>query len=434
MQKGNRGMKKAVTIMLSVACVINLLACSVKPETEETVKREQLAGTLEMEKARERAEDKENAPKKKKIFKPVNEAVLAESAYNPNADFIKEYSYLFTNGSFDENLIWTTDDAEYSDLVETLKAYCEKSAMGSMILATDEEIIFAGGFQALEADGETVVNPCTTYEVGAITQQFMAAAILQQIQEGKLKKTDTIDKFFPEYTHGSKITVEHLLLMESGIPDFLNESMKFFTGRTAEEYDAFMTGKMTDEEMLGYLYKAQLNFEPGKKADYSNTNYYLLALILEQVTGESYEEYLRTHLFEPYKLQHTTCVEIGNLTSMPSGNGEYMGIAGACRGAGDMHSNVCDILLWNRALLTGKVLDEAQLKDIKEMPNGYACGFEDMGGGAIGSIGGTLSYGYLNLVYQNPDGNVYFVMMIPKANGWGLIRDMMEFMEEYFAN
>ncbi len=427
-------MKKWIAIILSIVCALNLLACSAKAETAEVTEKAKLAGTVEMEKAKERAENKENAPKKKKIFRLESENVLSESADNPNADFIKEYSYLFANGSFDENLVWTTDDAEYSDLVEALSAYCEKSAIGSMMLATDEEIIFAGGFQALEADGETTVNPCTTYEIGSITQQFMAAAILQQIQEGNLKKTDTIDKFFPEYTHGSKITIEHLLFMESGIPDFLNESMKFFTGRTAEEYDAFMNGQMTDEQMLGYLYKAQLNFEPGKKASYSNTNYYLLALILEQVTGESYEEYLRKHLFEPYKLQHTTCVEIGNLTSVPSGNGEYMGIAGACRGAGDMHSNVCDILLWNRALLTGKVLDEAQLKDITEMQNGYACGFEDMGEGAIGSIGGTLSYGYLNLVYQSQDGNVYFIMMIPKANAWGIIRDMMETMEEYFAN
>ena len=63
-------------------------------------------------------------------------------------------------------------------------------------------MLFAGGFNAKEIDEETRINPFTTYEIGALTQSFTAAAIIQQMQEGNLKGSDTLDKFFPEYKDG----------------------------------------------------------------------------------------------------------------------------------------------------------------------------------------------------------------------------------------
>lgn len=114
---------------------------------------------------------------------------------------------------------------------------------------------------------------------------------MQLVQEGKLQTSDTIDKFFPEFSHGSKITIDNLLHMDSGIPDFQNESLKFFKGRTAEEKEAFMNGQMSDETMLKYLYKTEL-------------------------------------IFEVCSMKNTTCTETGNITSEPQGNAEYMPVAG----------------------------------------------------------------------------------------------------------
>ncbi len=279
-------MKKFLLIILSIICIVILPACS---KTTKTVNEVGNVSFIDLAARNQRTEEKSQ---KKKSIRLEGEKVKSQSDVNIDEHVSEEYRDLFAGGSFDADLIWTSDNPEYSELTDGLQEYCEKLP-GSFMLATDEEIIFAGGFNAMEIDEKTKVNSFTTYEIGSLTQQFMGAAIMQQVQKGNLKISDTIDKFFPDYVHGEQITVDHLLHMSSGIPDFLNESNKFFKGRTAEQYDAFMNGRMTDEEMLGFLYHAPLNFEPGKKAGYSNTDYYLLALILEQVTGETYEAYMQ---------------------------------------------------------------------------------------------------------------------------------------------
>lgn len=348
-----------------------------------------------------------------------------------NENVPDEYKSIFKKGSFDENQIWTGSNKEYAELIEELKKCCEESAIGSVMVATDKEIIFSGGWNALEVDGETVVNPFTTYEIGSVTKQFVAAAILQQVQKGKLSTSDTLDKFFPEYPHASQITIDHLLHMDSGIPDYINESFKFFVGRTPEELEDFMTGEMTDEKILEYLYKTELNFEPGKRYRYSCTNYYLLALILEQITGETYEEYMKKNIFDVCKMENSTCTETGNITSVPQGNGAYLAMGRTCRGSGDIHSNVCDILLWNRALMSGKIIDKTQLQYMTELRNGYSCGWFEIGNGAIGHDGATEGYVAVNIVYQHKGQNLYFIMMVPDAGKVSLLGKVSKVVEKH---
>lgn len=344
-----------------------------------------------------------------------------------------QYSGLFQTGDFDENLVWTAYNDEYAELIEEMRAFCEENATGSVMLATDEEVLFAGGFNAKEIDEETTVNPFTTYEIGSLTQPFMAAAILQQIQDGNLSASDTLDKFFPDYPHGAEISVDNLLHMDSGIPDYINDSMKFFKGRTAEGYEAFMNGQMPDEEILEFLYKAELSFEPGKKSDSSNTNYYLLALILEQITGMPYEDYMQTYLFDMCGLESTTCTETGNLTSVPQGNGSYMTFGRVVRGAGDMHSNVCDILMFDRELMAGRIINEEHLEYMTEARNGYACGWFEAGEGSVGQYSSTDGYICVNFIYRIEEENYYFIMMIPNGRAWALPGKTMEVLEGYLG-
>ena len=342
-----------------------------------------------------------------------------------------EYMHLFSNGEFDENMVWTGYDDEYGEMIDALLAFCEEKVMGSVLLANDDEVIFAGGFNAKEIDEETRVNPFTTYEIGALTQSFTAAAIIQQMQDGNLKASDTLDQFFPDYPHGTEISVDNLLHMDSGIPDYVNESMKFFAGRSAQEYEAFMNGEMPDETILSYMNKADLVFEPCKKAKSSNTNYYLLALILEQVTGLAYEDYVQAYLLDTYKLKNTTCVQTGNITSVPDGNGAYSTMGRVSRGAFDMHSNVCDILMWDRALINGEVLGEEYLEYMTEARNGYACGWFEAGGDSIGQWGSTNGYLCVNYIYRMEEENLYCIMMIPDTSKWSLPGNTMDVLEKY---
>lgn len=435
-------MKKFLAIVLSMICVLNLTACSFGEK--ETVS--EINGMLTQEEIdtifaalhTTGSDDDKAVVKKTEVLQNQEsktgsiDAEKEEEAAQVSVDGVPaEYMHLFSNGDFDENLVWTGYDEEYSELVEALLAFCEENVMGSVMFANDEEVIFAGGFNAKETDEETVVNPFTTYEIGALTQSFTAAAIIQQIEEGNLKASDTLDQFFPEYPHGAEISVDNLLHMDSGIPDYVNESMKFFAGRSAEEYEAFMNGEMADEVILGYMNKADLVFEPGKKAKSSNTNYYLLALILEQVTGLEYEDYMQAYLLDACGLKNTACTETGNITSVPDGNGVYSTMGRVCRGAFDMHSNVCDILMWNRELMSGSVLGEEYLDYMTEARNGYSCGWFEAGEDALGQWGSTNGYLCVNYILRLEEENLYCIMMIPDASKWSLPGKTMDFLASY---
>lgn len=343
----------------------------------------------------------------------------------------EEYQILFTGGSFDEHMVWTTDDEKYSDLISQLSEKYESSMQGSLMVATDDKVIYAGGWNSMETDGKTGVNPFTTYEIGSMTKQFMAACILQQVQAGTIKTDETIDKYFPEYPYGSQITVDHLLHMDSGIMDYVNDGYVFFEDNG--QFEAYNKGEITDETILTLLNKRKLKFTPGERYNYSNTNYYLLALILENVTGKTYEEYMKQNIFEVCGMHNSTNTEVGNITSVPANGGEYMAAARGSRGAGDIHSNVCDVLLWDRALMSQQIIDSEQLQYMTEMRNGYSCGWMARQSGNIEHGGSTPSYMSLNTVIQTADvGNVYVITMTPNPGKNYVLNQIATMVEEYF--
>ena len=342
------------------------------------------------------------------------------------------YQDLFTGGSFDKNMVWTTDDERYSDLINLLSEKCESAFEGSLLVATDDRVIYAGGFNTTETDGKTRVNPFTTYEIGSVTKQFMAACILQQVQEGTIRTDETIDKYFPEFPHGSLITVQNLLDMESGIVDYANEGYSFFDDNS--QFEAYNKGEMTDETMLSLINKRPLNFTPGERFAYCNTNYSLLALILEQVTGKTYKEYIEQNIFEVCGMQSSTTMEVGNITSVPANGGEYFAVSRFVRGAGDIHSNVCDILLWDRALMSNKIINSEQLQYMTEMRNGfYSCGWMPGKSGNIQHDGETHSYYTRNAVLHVEDiGNVYVIIMTANPGKYYIFDKITYMVEEYF--
>ncbi len=430
-------MKKWLAIILSIICAVNLLACSGE-QTDSAFEQSGMIDEAEIEAIfaplrREPQEETAKAKPDKSISQTFETQSAAETETKQESieGVPVEYGHLFGNGYFDEKLVWTGYDEEYAEMIEELRSFFDERALGSVVVATDEDVLFAGGFHAKEIDGETWISPFTTYEIGELTQSFTAAAIMQQMQEGNLKGSDTLDKFFPEYPHGSQISVDNLLHMDSGIPDYIGESMKFFAGRSAEGYEAFMNGQMSDEEILSYFYKSELTFEPGEKSRFSNTNYYLLALILEQVTGITYEEYMQAYMFDVCGLEHTTCTETGNITGAPQGTGSNLAMGRCGRGAFDMHSNVCDILMWDRELMAGTLMDKEYLEYMTEAKNGYACGWSGTGMDTISQYGNTDAFLCANFIVQKEEGNIYLVMMIPESKAWGLPEQVMGIVGSY---
>lgn len=347
---------------------------------------------------------------------PVSEPARPVISY---ADVPEVYWELFHDGSFDEERVWMTDDGRFAQLAAELKANFSEKVCGSVIVATDEKVIFAGGCGDMEVDGVTTVNAFTTYEIGSVTKQFTAAAIMQQVEQGKMSVDDTLDKYFPDYENGSLIKVDHLLHMDSGIEDFLDAPF-FFKKATMAERESFTAGEMSDDTVLYYLNQTRQNMEPGTAFSYCNTNYWLLALILEQVSGQTYEEYIKEHIFDVCNMPFSTCCEYGNITSVPR-EADYHTYGRCSRGAGDIHSNVCDMLRWNRALFGGKLVGEEQMNYITTMRHGYSCGWTGDSPENIGHTGSTNSYYAVNSVFNTEEyGRVYVVQMCSYPSKGGL--------------
>ena len=334
---------------------------------------------------------------------------------------------------------WATENEELSKLANIMKYECALSPdiKGTYLLATDDGIIFIGGINSVDTSGNKV-DAYTTYEIGSVTKTFTATAIFQLIEQGKLSLDDTLDKFFPEYENGKDITIYQLLHMRSGIRrEFLDERHGLVEGDTNneafEEWKRYYSDGYTDEELLAELYSAELLFEPGTQYAYSNTGYTLLAMITEQVTGESYADYIQKNIFDVCGMEHSSSMASGDVTSIPEPVPEgmyafdlyeltptgYMQAQRTERGCGDIHTCAADMLAFDRALIGGRLLNEDSLSEMFKTDDRYGCGWEKLGGSFTTSetychAGATHFFRAFNVYYKTEKyGNIYLIQLHP---------------------
>lgn len=319
-----------------------------------------------------------------------------------------------------DNYFISTDE-NYKELVKQIDDYCKEYMSGSICVATDDQILYTAGFKVKESDGETLVGPFTTYEIGSVTKQFTAAAILQLVEKGTISLEETIDKYFPSYPQGKRITIDNLLHMRSGIKDFVNDTRSYFGTDVMRE---LAEGKRSvdslteydDEKILEGLYPLPLLFAPNNGYAYSNTNYFLLTLILENVTGMTYEDYFKQNIFDICDMKDTCAGETGNIKAVPANNIGYLP-ANFAKGSGDIHSTVIDMLKWDRALMSGKVISDEQLEYMcKAKPVnknlGYGCGMKTYKDFLYYHDGGTLSFVSSNNIFYDSEGrHIYLITL-----------------------
>lgn len=142
---------------------------------------------------------------------------------------------------------------------------------------------------------------------------------------------------------------------------------------------------------------------------------------------------MKENIFDVCGMQYSATTEVGNITSVPVKGGEYSAWARCCRGAGDIHSNVCDILLWDRALMSQRIIDSEQLQYMTEMRNDYSCGWMPRKSGKIEHDGATWSYFSRNAVLQVEDiGNVYVIIMTANPSKYDAFEYITNMVEKYF--
>ena len=226
--------------------------------------------------------------------------------------------------------------------------------------------------------------------IGSVSKQFCAAAVMLLCDQKKLSVDNTLDKYFPEYINGKKLTVKNLLNMSSGLTNYLELVNPADTSTNEAENIKMLKKAIFDKELV---------FEPGSDYQYSNSNYLLLAEIVEQVSGVPYHDYLRKSFFEPLEMTHTGFTDeiSGNpawsfALSETESTEEGFYTPGITKGAGDVVSNAEDMEKWMRGLSGGKVISSEAYTQMTQDVNPdsfeeYGYGLWHMPFGGAGHVG-----------------------------------------------
>ena len=316
---------------------------------------------------------------------------------------------------------WSTTDEKYKSVLES---YGGNICTGTMVVATDDAIVYLYCEDAVEKDGTTRVSQNTVFDIASCSKTITAVCILQLAEQGKIDINDTLDRYFPDYEYGKRITIYNLLHMNSGIPDYLNDPDPFWNISGAEAADrriqSILQDRTTDEELLQALYKAPFKFLPGMQYAYSNTNYRLLAFIIEQISGMKYCDYVQKNIFDKCGMKTTTSMAVGDMTYVPQ-NFQELAEYGACdadgypicpnnsRGDGGIHSNLVDMVAFDRALFGGKLLNEKSMETLFTAENGYCCGlYKDKAG--YSHTGSSITCSANNKIVESEKfGHIYII-------------------------
>jgi len=323
-----------------------------------------------------------------------------------------------------------------SDLIGKADAYLAAQAKangfsGSVLIARDGTRLYSKGFGLANAEWNIANTPTTKFRLGSITKQFTATAILRLQEQGKLKVQDPICTYVSPCPDTWKaVTVHHLLTHTSGIPSY--------TG--SPEYGKTMMMPKTQEEMVAGFRDLPLEFQPGEKFKYNNSGYFLLGLIIEKVSGKKYEDVLRAEIFDPLGMNDS-----GYDWSSPviprraAGyqrrdslvNAPYLDMQQPFS-AGSLYSTVDDLLLWDQALYTDKVLPAAAREAMfTPFKDGYAYGWAitppekaPSGKRQVGHGGGIN--GFSTMITRVPDDRLVVIVLgnVDNVNTSAIARDL----------
>jgi CubicO group peptidase (beta-lactamase class C family) len=308
-------------------------------------------------------------------------------------------------------------DHGYQQCLE--EAYPADGPGAAAIVVKDQKVLFRSASGLADVELGVPLAADNVFRIGSISKQFTAAGILLLEEQGKLSVTDDIRKYLPDYpTHGHEIRIEHLLSHTSGIFNYTD---------IPGYWQSDIRKDVTTEELIDVFDDYPMNFAPGEAFLYSNSGYVMLGAIIEKASGQSYEEFMQTAIFDKLGLNHSYH---GGLQIIPNRAHGYRGEAGDYsnagyismtqpHGAGALLSTVDDLAQWTFALFNGELLSEASLQKMTtdfELNNGdhagYAFGFavgERFGEKVISHNGGI--HGFSTSGIWLPDQKIYVAVL-----------------------
>jgi len=238
----------------------------------------------------------------------------------------------------------------------------------TLLVAKDGNVLYKDAFGYANYELKTPNKTNYSFAIGSISKQFTAIAILKLAENNKLSIKEKVKKYLPWFNTKAqeKITIEHLLSHTSGVKDFF----------TNEDFIDYFVKPFSKDTMLEYL-KKEIPFEssPGSQYKYNNAGYVYLSLIIEQVSGISYDEYMTEEIFKPLQMNSTFVgspnkLVFGTVTGYNISRDEEKKILRESylhlnlnwvNGAGTIYSSVEDMLTWDEALYSSKIITSQSL-------------------------------------------------------------------------
>ncbi|MGX7667215.1 serine hydrolase domain-containing protein [Flavobacterium pedocola] len=242
--------------------------------------------------------------------------------------------------------------------------------MGQVSIREGDNVVFSRAYglpkSKVKPDGYT------KYKIGSVTKTFTAVMILQLVEERKLKLDSKLARFYPKIPNASKITINDLLRHRSGIRDYLN-------------VDAATNGMtpVSQKEMIARIAGYQPVFEPNSKAEYSNSNYYLLGCIIENITKTDYKTNLKNRIVNRLKLQDTYLADKIDLARNEAYSYIYDGTKwnqipewnmSMAYAAGGITSNANDLTALLNGIFNGKLLKQPSIDEMIQLNQSYGIG------------------------------------------------------------
>ncbi len=285
---------------------------------------------------------------------------------------LRVIAYLLTLGAacvgFSQNTEKSQPAGEIDQIVQSRSAAGDFN--GAVLVGRNGEILYQRAFGFANVEWKIPNDLETKFEIGSMTKQFTALLVLQFVNEGKIHLDGHISDYLPFYRRdsGSRVTVTELLSHASGIPNFTNLP-GFLEGPASRTTYAV-------RDFVEKYCSGDLHFEPGTKFEYSNSGYFVLGAVLEQVSGKAYEQLLKERIFEPLGMRNSGYAHSEEI--IPHRAAGYERAGGRLRNArfydmsipfdaGAMYSTVGDLWLWDQALY-GERLLPARLRDSYSSP------------------------------------------------------------------
>lgn len=237
---------------------------------------------------------------------------------------------------------------------------------GNVLISQYGHIIYEKSFGLANFRNKDSLNLHSSFQLASISKQFTAVAVLQLVEQGKLKLDESVKAYIPNFPYSSQITLRSLLSHKSGLPNYI-----YVFDKVVDHRQPLSNQQVVE---LFAKHKPPIAYLPNKKFNYCNTNYALLAYIVEKVAEKPFDEYIQKEIFEPLEMRNSFVYNPSKPEKLENAASGYILRRGRMYSAGFDHldgvmgdkgiySTVEDMYKWDQGLLKGKIISRKSLEE-----------------------------------------------------------------------